>query len=130
MSSTRKTHVLENPLLARNGHEYPRNPGPRIHPKSTTAGNFSCKLTAKVVATSRRICTRSVGLHPFLFSFCPPCQCGFSSDFPAPFRSKSFTPSPSAELAQMNGVGISFLLLAHVRLERYVEECSESRKNC
>ena len=63
----------------------------------------------------------SVALHAFPFSFSPPCQCGFYSDFPAPFRSKSFTPSLSAELAQMNCVGISFLLLAHACPERYVE---------
>jgi hypothetical protein len=63
----------------------------------------------------------SVALHAFPSSFSPPCQCGFSSDFPAPFRSKSFTPSLSAELAQMNCVGISFLLFAHACPERYVE---------
>jgi hypothetical protein len=63
----------------------------------------------------------SVALYAFPSSFSPPCQCGFSGDFPAPFRSKSFTPSLAAELAQMNCVGISFLFLAHACPERYVE---------
>ena len=71
----------------------------------------------------------SVALHAFPSSFCPPCQCGLSSDFPAPFRSKPFAPSLSAELAQMNCVGVSFLLLAHVRLNGTSRECSKSRKN-
>jgi hypothetical protein len=62
----------------------------------------------------------SVALYAFPSSFSPACQCGFSSDFPAPFRSKSFTPSLAAELAQMNCVG-SFLFLARACPERYVE---------
>src|SRR5580704_6542752 len=78
-------------------------------------------MPSLVATISPAISPGSLGLHAFLTSSCPPCQCGFPGDFPPPFRSKSFTPSLSAELAQMNCVGVPFLLLAHVRPERYVE---------